>query len=193
MKKAMSMVLSSLIILTMVGCGSENSNKDTTNKKSTETASIKENKTKILKEEEGTATYDDFLKVSLDDDYDTVVSKIGEPNSLLEQDKKKTYYWNLADGASISIILENEKVINKSQGLLKSQTANVSLEQYDKLEDNMTVDEVSEIMGEGILTSEEIIDNYIRSFYSYINEDNSSVVITYKDGKLYSKSNNNLK
>ena len=131
--------------------------------------------------------------MSLDDDYDTVVSKIGEPNSLLEQDKKKTYYWNLADGASISIILENEKVINKSQGLLKSQTANVSLEQYDKLEDNMTVDEVSEIMGEGILTSEEIIDNYIRSFYSYINEDNSSVVITYKDGKLYSKSNNNLK
>lgn len=193
MKKAMSIVLSSLLIFTMVGCGSENNNGDTTNNKSTETKSIKENKTKILKEEEGTATYDDFIKVSLGDDYDTVVSKIGEPNSLIEQDNKKTYYWNLANGASISLILENEKVVNKSQGLLKSQTANVNLEQYDKLKDNMTIDEVNELIGEGILTSEEIIEDYTKSFYSYINEDNSSVVITYRNGKLYSKSNNNLK
>lgn len=193
MKKEISIALSSLLIFTMVGCGSEKSNDDTTNKKSTETESIEENKTKILKEEEGTATYDDFLKVSLDDNYDTVVSKIGEPNSLVEKDKKKTYYWSLANGASISVIFENEKVINKSQGLLKSQIANITLEQYNQLQDNMTLEEVTEIIGEGILTSEEIINNYKRSFYNYVNEDNSSVVITYKDGKLYSKSNNNLK
>lgn len=193
MKKAMSIVLSSLLIFTMVGCGNENNNEDTTNTKYTETKTINENKTKILKEEEGTATYDDFIKVSLGDDYDTVVSKIGEANSLIEQDNKKTYYWNLANGASISLILEDEKVVNKSQGLLKSQTANVNLEQYDKLKDNMTIDEVNELIGEGILTSEEIIEDYTKSFYSYINEDNSSVVITYRNGKLYSKSNNNLK
>ena len=41
-------------------------------------------------------------------------------------------------------------------------------------------------------STEEQMDGYVRSFYSYKNDDNSTAIITYHDGKLYSKCQNNL-
>ena len=79
-----------------------------------------------------------------------------------------------------------------SQGLLTGESTGITMEQYNQLQEGMTVEEVQAIAGSGTLTTEEQMDGYIRSFYSYRNDDDSTAVITYHDGKLYSKCQNNL-
>lgn len=193
MKKVIAIVTAAVLCFSLAGCkGSNKKNESSTADKNKATATVVQKETKVFHEDKAAATYDNFLEVSVGEKYDDAVKELGEPNKLVTEGGTDTYFWTLKNGGSISAIVKDGKIISRSQGLLTGKSTGITLEQYNKLEDGMTVEEVQAIAGSGTLTTEEQMDGYVRSFYSYRNEDDSSVIITYHDGKLYSKCKNNL-
>ena len=118
-------------------------------------------------EEKKAATYDNFLKVEVGESYDDTVKELGEPNKLVTEGDTNTYFWTLENGGSISAIVEDGKIVSMSQGLLTGESTSITIDQYNKLQDGMTIEEVQAIAGSGTLTTEEQMDGYVRSFYSY--------------------------
>lgn len=193
MKKVIAVVTSAILCFGLVGCKGSNKGEetDTANNKTT-TSTVAQKETKVFSEEKKADTYDDFLKVEVGESYDDTVKELGEPNKLVTEGDTDTYFWSLENGGSISAIVKDGKVVSISQGLLTGESTSITIEQYNQLQDGMTIEEVQAIAGSGTLTTEEQMDGYVRSFYSYKNDNNSSAIITYHDGKLYSKCQNNL-
>ena len=194
MKKVIAIVTSALLCFGLVGCKGSNKEDETTTagKNETTTSTVAQKETKVFHQDKGTATYDNFLEVKVGEDYDGVVKELGEPNKFVTEGDTNTYFWSLENGGSISVIVDDGKIVSMSQGLLTGESTGITIDQYNQLQEGMTVEEVQAIAGSGTLTTEEQMDGYVRSFYSYRNEDNSSAIITYHDGKLYSKCQNNL-
>ena len=193
MKKVIAVVTSAILCFSLVGCKGSNKEKETdTANNETTTSTVAQKETKVFSEEKKAATYDNFLKVEVGESYDDTVKELGEPNKLVTEGDTNTYFWTLENGGSISAIVEDRKIVSMSQGLLTGESTSITIDQYNKLQDGMTIEEVQAIAGSGTLTTEEQMDGYVRSFYSYKNDDNSTAIITYHDGKLYSKCQNNL-
>ena len=193
MKTVIAVVTSAILCFSLVGCKGSNKEKETdTANNETTTSTVAQKETKVFSEEKKAATYDNFLKVEVGESYDDTVKELGEPNKLVTEGDTNTYFWTLENGGSISAIVEYGKIVSMSQGLLTGESTSITIDQYNKLQDGMTIEEVQAIAGSGTLTTEEQMDGYVRSFYSYKNADNSTAIITYHDGKLYSKCQNNL-
>ena len=193
MKKVIAVVTSAILCFSLVGCKGSNKKKETdTANNETTTSTVAQKETKVFSEEKKAATYDNFLKVEVGESYDDTVKELGEPNKLVTEGDTNTYFGTLENGGSISAVVEDGKIVSMSQGLLTGESTSITIDQYNKLQDGMTIEEVQAIAGSGTLTTEEQMDGYVRSFYSYKNDDNSTAIITYHDGKLYSKCQNNL-
>lgn len=193
MKKIIILLLSSFLIFSAIGCNSSSSS--STDESSTSNENVSKNE--FFHDAVSQATYDDYLSLKVDQTYDDATKLLGDPNSATHDGDKTTYNWKAKNGGSISIVVENNIIISKSQGNLKTGYTTVTLEQFNKLTDNITLDEVKDILGDGKLILEENgsdgSSDFIKTMYAYYNDDLSNIILTFRDGKLYGKSNNNLK
>ena len=193
MKKIVSILLSAMLAVTMFGCGRDNVNVD--DGKNTENASDsdkQEDTMTILSEEQSDANYGEFEKVSMGDTYDDAVETLGEANKVIKEDDRYTYIWDCGDDKTISIVIQNGVIVSKAEGLLDSESPEVTEEQYNKLKEGMSIDEAFDVLGVGVLTSEEKTDDYVKKIYAYNNSDGSSLILTFRDDKLYSMSENRI-
>lgn len=193
MKKVVSILLSAMLAVTMFGCGRDNVNVDDGKKTENSSNSSKQEDTMtILSEEQSDANYKEFEKVSMGETYDDAVKSLGEPNKVIKEDDKYTYIWDCGDDKSISIVIKDGVIVSKEEGLLDSESPEVTEEQYNKLKEGMTTDEAFDVLGVGVLTSEEKTDDYVKKIYAYNNSDGSSLILTFRDDKLYSMSENRI-
>lgn len=193
MKKVVSILLSAMLAVTMFGCGRDNVNVDDGKKTENSSNSNKQEDTMtILSEEQSDANYKEFEKVSMGETYDDAVKSLGEPNKVIKEDDKYTYIWDCGDDKSISIVIKDGVIVSKEEGLLDSESPEVTEEQYNKLKEGMTIDEAFDVLGVGVLTSEEKTDDYVKKIYAYNNSDGSSLILTFRDDKLYSISENRI-
>lgn len=193
MKKVVSILLSAMLAVTMFGCGRDNVNVDDGKKTENSSNSSKQEDTMtILSEEQSDANYKEFEKVSMGETYDDAVKSLGEPNKVIKEDDKYTYIWDCGDDKSISVVIKDGVIVSKAEGLLDSESPEVTEEQYNKLKEGMTTDEAFDVLGVGVLTSEEKTDDYVKKIYAYNNSDGSSLILTFRDDKLYSMSENRI-
>lgn len=193
MKKVVSILLSAMLAVTMFGCGRDNVNVDDGKKTENSSNSSKQEDTMtILSEEQSDANYKEFEKVSMGETYDDAVKSLGEPNKVIKEDDKYTYIWDCGDDKSISVVIKDGVIVSKAEGLLDSESPEVTEEQYNKLKEGMTIDEAFDVLGVGVLTSEEKTDDYVKKIYAYNNSDGSSLILTFRDDKLYSMSENRI-
>ena len=193
MKKVVSILLSAMLAVTMFGCGRDNVNVDDGKKTEDSSNSNKQEDTMtILSEEQSDANYKEFEKVSMGETYDDAVKSLGDPNKVIKEDDKYTYIWDCGDDKSISIVIKDGVIVSKAEGLLDSESPEVTEEQYNKLKEGMTIDEAFDVLGVGVLTSEEKTDDYVKKIYAYNNSDGSSLILTFRDDKLYSMSENRI-
>lgn len=201
MKRLLCFMLIFSISALFISCGNSNSNNSNDNKQtedssdnSKSSSSAKEERAIVtLKEEKSTLTYENFKNLKLGISYEECKASIGEANVLVEESGKKTYTWKMDGNKNISIVVENNIIKSKAQGLLNESKIPITKAQYDSLNTGMTLDEVKAIVGEGVFTNAELVsDGKTKSLYSYHNGDLSSAILTFVDNALYSKSQNNL-
>ena len=192
MKRVFCVVLIASMI-GMVGCGN-NIEHTESNEKTTTEAEESKDVIEVLNEEVSKATYEDFINLKVGQTYKEVTDLLGEANKYVKSGNKETYVWEGEDGKGISVeVDQNDVVISKSQSNLKERcSANVNIDMFNQLQDGMTVEETQAILGEGKLTYEQKEDSFVKTMYAYYNEDNSSIILTFRDYKLYSKVKNNL-
>lgn len=192
MKKVFNILLSAMLAVTMFGCGRDDVKVD--DGKATENSSKDSNEDKItvLSEEQSDADYSEFEKVSMGVTYNEAVKSLGEPNKVIKQDEDYTYIWDCGDNKTISVVIRDGVVVSKSEGLLDSKSPQVTEDQYNKLKEGMAIEEAFDVLGVGILTSEEKTDDYVKKIYAYNNSDGSSLILTFRDDKLYSMSENRI-
>ena len=124
--------------------------------------------------------------------YNEAVKSLGEPNKVIKQDEDYIYIWDCGDNKTISVVIRDGVVVSKSEGLLDSKSPQVTEDQYNKLKEGMAIEEAFDVLGVGILTSEEKTDDYVKKIYAYNNSDGSSLILTFRDDKLYSMSENRI-
>lgn len=142
-------------------------------------------------------SFDKFMKVTMGMSYDQVKGILGdgtEESSTGSGDLKTiSYSWKNDDGSNMSVMLQGNKVITKSQAFLQSMDANVTMDKYNKISNGMPYDQVKGSLGEGQLISQSSILGSTAEIYSWMNKDGSNMNITFKDGKVESKAQFNLK
>lgn len=203
MKRLLCIMLMFSIGAFCVGCGNSSSKDDSKDNKQTEESSDKSSSSSsnkeersiiTLKEENSTLTYEDFKNIKLGISYEECKAGIGEANMLVQESDKKTYTWKMGNNKTISVVVQDNIIKSKAQGLLNDNKIPITRAQYDSLNNGMTLDEVKAIVGnEGVFTNAELqSDGKTKTLYSYHNGDASSAILTFVDNALYSKSNNNL-
>ena len=196
LKIAVSILLSFGLVFSFAGCKDKGAETQVSEEEQSDnTTTQKEEKTTTeMKKELSTVTYESFKNIKIGDTYLNCASVIGEANKVLEANEQETYTWNMEAGASASVITKDGVITSKSQVSLNNSVINLTNAQYEQVQAGMTLDQVKALIGEGRLTLEEkTSDGKIRSLYSYYNQDYSSAILTFQDGTLYSKSQNNLK
>lgn len=189
MKRFLCVILSAFLLFSVAGC---NSSKD---KKTTKTEAKSEEKTSgvtVFHKDPCKATYDDYINVKSGSSYDDAVKILGKPNKAVLSSDNITYIWQGKDDKSISLVVKDKVVISKSESSLDSGNESVTIDQYNKLKEGMTLKEAEDILGKGSMIYEEKTDEFLRDMYAYYNEDGSSIILNFRDGKLYSMCQNNL-
>lgn len=214
-----------IVVIIIVGIGSqgggEESDKSTevasTNTKSNETKADenKESDTKAEepKEEpkkeakEGVLTEEKFNQIESGMTYDEVKNIIGSDGSVLSETGEKgtefytvIYEWE-TDGvfSNANFTFQGDKLLNKSQiGVTDASDATITKEEFDKISNGMTYEQIVEIIGgEGDKLSESGNegDQYHTVMYMYNGEGDlgANANFTFQGGKLQNKSQMGLK
>lgn len=188
MKKIISILAVGLMVVALVGCGSNNTTENTTSEKETVKAEVKED-TKI--------TYDNFLNVQMGQSYTDVVKLLGEGTEQTSSEvagiKSVIYTWIGSGISNMSVTVQNDVVTGKAQVALKSMDADITLEKYNQITNGMTYDQVKEILGEGQILSQYKIMNVEAILYSYSNKGGSNANFTFSGGSLQAKAQFGLK
>lgn len=144
---------------------------------------------KILTEEPSNITYEDFIKLNVNGNYDDVIKQLGEPNKKLNANdsyKYDIYTWNTENNASImiSIDMTYNRVQMINQVDLTEEYTEISDENITKLKEGMTVKQVEEILGKGTLIyKERSLSNEFCGEYKYSNGKNY-IILVFKESKL---------
>lgn len=191
MKKIVCFMLSMILIIGLVGCGSsKKADKVATSKPSKKIVTPVVN---VINKNQSTATYDQYINVGVGDSYEKAVSVLGKPNKEVQSDNNVTYVWEGDNGKTISLVVENNKVTSKSESSLTEANASVTLDQFNQLKEGMTLEQAEAILGKGSMVYEEKTSEFDRKMYAYYNTDGSSIILNFRDGTLYSMSKNNIK
>lgn len=142
--------------------------------------------------------------------YDQVVKIIGGKGELVSATGEKgsdtytaIYSWDGEGrlGANASLSFQGGKLINKSQfgvGSSKGSNVTITMDEFNKIQNGMTYDEVTKIIGDpGELNSEtgkKGTDLYT-AMYSYKGEGDigANAILTFQGGKLTNKTQIGLK
>lgn len=185
-------------------CGSKDKKTDTskettanTDKQETKSEVSTEVKKEEPKKQDTKITYENFLNVKMGQSYDEVKEILGEGNesssSEISDIKTTIYNWNSKGLGNIIITIQNGEVKGKAQMGLNDNKANITMEQYNKIENGITYEQLKTILGDGQILSETEIMNQKSIMYAYINKNGSNANFTFSNDSMSMKSQFNLK
>lgn len=170
---------------------SANNNETATN--SNEAASNSNTETQ---KEDNKVNYDNFINVEMEMSYEEVVALLGEGTELSSSEvagiKTTMYTWDGKGISNMNVTVQDGIVTSKAQLGLNDMDANVTLEQYNSVNEGMTYEEVATILGEGQVSSETKILDSTAILYEWVNKNGSNMNAMFQDGTLTSKAQFNL-
>lgn len=149
----------------------------------------------------GDITYDKFKQLKFGMSYDEVKEVMGSDgeetrSSQVGQYESKTYAWKGDKFERISASFRNDELRFLSQSGLtgNSGDAAITKAKFDQVKTGMTYDEVKDVIGsEGEMTSMSKIGDSTLASYVWKGERFANMRATFKDEKMTSKSQSNLK
>ena len=170
-------ILMVLFLLSISGCGSKPSSTA-----STPTPPPSQNTKPVIKP--GVVTYENYLNIKFDTTYDDVKSILGEGMKDELSANIIDYKWN-DQGKTIIIRTLDGKVVSKTQSKLGKTTANLTEEQFKKVTEGMTFDQVTSILGADYQeVNSKKSDNAIVRTVSWITPDSKAVRVKLQDDKV---------
>ncbi|MFZ1700406.1 MAG: DUF3862 domain-containing protein [Pyrinomonadaceae bacterium] len=199
-----------LIVLLGVALGcSSLSKKDTVDNTATPPAKTESTKTEPAKTETAKPnpsdlTMEKFDQLKVGTKYEEVVKILGDKgnesnSSSSGKNEYASYKWESSDNASISASFKNGELTMKSHYNLKSPggtppKADLSMAKYEQIQTGMTLPEVVKIIGsDGQQTSGSVSENLKMASYKWEAEKYARINLSFKDDKVSSKSQSNLK
>lgn len=142
-------------------------------------------------------SYDNFLNIKMGMSFEEVKNILGNGKEISSSEtegiKTSIYEYEGKGISSITITTQNNCVTCKTQLNLKPNKNKISLEDYNKINNGMSYENVKEVIGEGQLTTESSIMGSSSAIYSYINPDGSNAYFTFDNNMLKIKTQYNLK
>lgn len=149
-------------------------------------------------------TLDKFDQLKVGMKYDEVVKILGSEGTESSSSSSagntyKTYKWEGSNNARISAMFKNQELTSKNQTSLRSSSpapaaADLSMAKYDQLQTGMSYSDAVKIIGsEGLQTSSSASGSYKTTSYRWEGEKNARIYVIFKDDKIQSKSQSNLK
>ena len=139
-------------------------------------------------------TYENFLNIKMGQSYEEIADLLGEGKESSSSDIDTTIYrWNGKGISNISVTVQNGIITAKTQAGLNSNQVDITMDNYNKIENGMTYEQVKSILGEGEVTSQTDMTNQKSITYSYINKDGSYASFTFTEDSMSTKAQFNLK
>lgn len=139
-------------------------------------------------------TYENFLNIKMGQSYEEIADLLGEGKESSSSDIDTTIYrWNGKGISNISVTVQNGIITAKTQAGLNSNQIDITMDNYNKIENGMTYEQVKSILGEGEVTSQTDMTNQKSITYSYINKDGSYASFTFTEDSMSTKAQFNLK
>ncbi|GAA0124799.1 DUF3862 domain-containing protein [Clostridium sp. CTA-19] len=182
------------IIIIVIAIKGTSSSDNTTKNDESATSSSQNNKEKEAKTK---VTYENFLKIGMDQSYEDACEVLGEGTETTSSDiggiTTKMYTWTGSGISNMNITVQNGVVTGKAQAGLKKNDANITLEKYNEINEGMSLEEVNSILGEGELTSQSKVMDIDSCIYSWINKDGTNCNVTFQSNVVTMKAQFNLK
>lgn len=142
-------------------------------------------------------TYENFLNIKMGQSYEEITTLLGESkessSSEINDINTTIYRWNGKGVSNISVTVQNGIITAKTQAGLNNNEIDITMDNYNKIENGMTYEQVKSILGEGEVTSQTEMTNQKSITYSYINKDGSYASFTFTEDNMSTKTQFNLK
>ncbi len=146
--------------------------------------------------------YENFLTIPMGASYDDVKKALGSDGNLTTENeiagmKTQAYEWKEGSTA-VTGLFQNGALITKaivSPSVFKTNGETIKLAQFDKIQPGMTYEQAKETLNnrEGYLLSEAEMMGTGAKVYIWMNDDQSSVQLTFTNGTVSGKAQSNLK
>ena len=189
-KKVSALVMAGLLACTfMAGCGNSNGDKSGDNAK-------QEQKSPEMQ------AYEKFLAIPMGASYDDVKKALGSEGALSTENEVagiKTQAYDWKEGTTgVTALFQNGALVTKamvSPSFFKANGETIKLDQFNKVQPGMTYDQAKEALNnrEGYLLSDAEIMGTNAKVYIWMNDDQSSVQLTFTNNTVSAKAQSNLK
>lgn len=192
-----------VLLAAILGCSSF-SKKETANNAAPAPAKAEPVKTDAAPPSASDLTLEKFNQLNVGMKYDEVVKILGSAgtessSSSSAGNSYKTFKWEGANSARITAMFKNDVLTSKNQANVRSTsaqatTADLSMAKYEQLQTGLSYAEVVKIIGsEGSQTSSSSSGSYKTTTYKWEGDKNARIYVIFKDDKIQSKSQSNLK
>ncbi len=192
-----------VLLAAILGCSSF-SKKETANNAAPAPAKTEPAKTDVAPPSASDLTLEKFNQLNVGMKYDEVVKILGSAgtessSSSSAGNSYKTFKWEGANSARITAMFKNDVLTSKNQANVRSTsaqatTADLSMAKYEQLQTGLSYAEVVKIIGsEGSQTSSSSSGSYKTTTYKWEGDKNARIYVIFKDDKIQSKSQSNLK
>ncbi|WP_346206778.1 DUF3862 domain-containing protein [Caldifermentibacillus hisashii] len=202
-----------IVVIIIIGIATSGGGDDTDkagtsqNKNKTEQTNKKSDTATVEKSDEGLLTKEKFDQIQNGMTYEEVVAVVGSEGTVMSESGTKgdpaytVIYEFETDGfmSAATMMFQDNKLINKSQaGLGGGSDVEVTLDQFNQLQNGMTYEEVTQLLGgEGEILSEtgDKGTEFYTVIYSYPGKGDlgANVTLTFQGDKLQNKSQFGLK
>lgn len=194
-----------VLIFVVAGCSFLNKKEETNNSTTTSNTATKTETTPSSDTKAAGLTLEKFNELKNGMKYDEVVKVLGsegtETSSYSSGSLKTvTYKWEGENYARITVTFRNDELTSKIQSGLKSanssssSSANLTMAKYNELKNGITYEEAVKIIGsEGTQSSSSSVGNIKIASYKWEGDKYARIFATFRDNKLTSKSQSNLK
>jgi hypothetical protein len=149
-------------------------------------------------------TLEKFNQLTVGMKYDEVVKILGSAgtessSSSSAGNSYKTFKWEGESNARITAMFKNDTLTSKNQSNVRSTSAQASaadltMAKYDQLQTGLSYAEAVKIIGsEGSQTSSSSSGSFKTTTYRWEGDKNARIYVIFKDDKIQSKSQSNLK
>lgn len=192
-----------VLLAALLGCSSF-SKKETANNAAPVPAKTEPAKTETAPPSASDLTLEKFNQLTVGMKYDDVVKILGSAGTESSSSSSagntyKSYKWEGANNARITASFKNATLTSKNQSNVRStsaqtSTADLTMAKYEQLNTGLSYSEAVKIIGaEGSQTSSSSSGTYKTTTYKWEGEKNARIYVIFKDDKIQSKSQSNLK
>ncbi|WP_242951400.1 DUF3862 domain-containing protein [Clostridium kluyveri] len=140
-------VLSIIIILIVLdGIGSARNNGDDKTATTNSTKQDTTNNATKPKVKDKKYSYDKFMQIEIGMTYEQVKVILGDDTEEFStgdgETKTIAYRWKNSDGSNLSVTLQGDRVMNKTQTFLQSMDVKITMDKYNQIENRMSYDQV---------------------------------------------------